>query len=131
MHSGEIEVFHSLYNVYCPKRLSFPYESMYVRTQLAVMDHNCGVGRQQARTKDGIARYKTALSKVSANWVAKTIMEEKDKSFVQDILDIIWEVTKQNLPHVTLEETPKNLSTVQYPGKDEIIRRHMSRFTSK
>ena len=75
--------------------------------------------------KDGIARYKTALSKVSANWVAKTIMEEKDKSFVQDILDIIWEVTKLNLPHVTLEETPKNLSTVQYPGKDEIIRRHV------
>ena len=35
MHSGELEVFHSLYNVYCPKRLSFSYEGMSARTQLA------------------------------------------------------------------------------------------------
>ena len=38
----ELEVFHSLYNLYCPKRISFSYEGMYARTQLAVMDHNSG-----------------------------------------------------------------------------------------
>ena len=42
-HSGQIEVYHSLIDKYYPKRLSFTYEGMYARTQLAVLDHNCGV----------------------------------------------------------------------------------------
>ena len=53
---------------------------MYARTQMADMDHNSGVGRSQAVTKAGKARFKTVYSKVSASWVAKKIMEDKDKS---------------------------------------------------
>ena len=44
-HSGELEVYHSLYNMYCPKRIAFSYPGMHVRTQLAVMDHNSGISR--------------------------------------------------------------------------------------
>lgn len=129
MHSGELEVFHSLYNVYCPKRIAFSYEGMYARTQLAVIDHNSGIAREQAQTKTGVLRYKTVSSKVSDNWVAKKIMIEKDKSFIQDILNTIWDVSKLNLAHVILEKTPKNISTVEYPGKDVVVQRHMSRFS--
>ena len=102
---------------------------MYARTQLAVMDHNSGVGKQQAQTKEGVPRYKTVSSKVSADWVAKKIMVEKDKSFIQDILKTIRKASESNMVHVTLEETPKNISTVEYPGKDVVIQRHVSRFS--
>ena len=27
-HSGELDVFHSLYNMYCPKRIGFSYHGM-------------------------------------------------------------------------------------------------------
>ena len=35
------------------------------------MDHNSGVGRQHAKTKEGIPRYNTVLSNVSSQWVVK------------------------------------------------------------
>ncbi|CAM4661702.1 unnamed protein product [Leuciscus chuanchicus] len=50
-HTGKLEVFHSLLLKYCPKRIHFHYTSMLARTQLAVLDHNENVHRQQARTE--------------------------------------------------------------------------------
>ena len=50
---GSLEVFHSTMTKYTPKRLHFFYESMLARTQLAVLDHNYNVGREQAKTKTG------------------------------------------------------------------------------
>ena len=102
---------------------------MYTRAQLAVMDHNSGIGREQAKTEDGDLRYKTVYSKVSNTWVLKKIMVEKDKTFLKDILKTIWDVTKSNLSHVNLEQTPKNISAAEYPGKDVIIQKHVSRFS--
>ena len=93
LHSGELDVYHSLYNVYCPKRLSFSYEVMYVRTQLAGMDHNSDVGRQQAKINKGELRYKTPLSKLSNTWGVKNIMAKKNKTFINDILQTTWDVT--------------------------------------
>ena len=79
-HSGEIEVYHSLYLMYCPKRIAFSYEGMYARTQLAAMDHNSGINQVQSKTKDGKPRYRTVFSKVSSNWAAKRIMKRKKKN---------------------------------------------------
>lgn len=128
-HSGELEVFHALYNLYCPKRLSFSYEGMYARSQLAVMDHNSGVGRSQAVTKSGKKKFKTVYSKVSAAWVAKKIMEDKDKVFLTEILNVIWEVTDRNLEGPVLEPIPRNIAPVPNPGKEIIIKAHSSRFS--
>ena len=64
-HSGNLKVFHSLLLKYCPKRLSFSYEGMHARTQLAVLDHNSGINRNQATTKIGTPRVKQQYSKVS------------------------------------------------------------------
>ena len=50
-HSGNIEVYHNVIGKYCPKRLSFSYEGMHARTQLAVMSHNAGINRKQAVVK--------------------------------------------------------------------------------
>ena len=127
-HSGELEVFHSLYNMYCPKRIGYSYAGMYARTQLAVMDHNCGIARQQAKTKAGKLRYNTVFSKVTASWVAKRIMEEKNKTFITEILEKLR--SPDNLKGVTvnLENIPKNIATEPNPGKEKLIAEHRSRF---
>ena len=128
-HSGELEVLHALFNAYCSKRFAFSYEGMYARTQMAIMDHNSGVGRSQAVTKAGKARFKTVYSKVSASWVAKKIMEDKDKSYITEILIAIWEVTEKKLSGPELEAVPKNIAPVPNPGKEAVIQAHTTRFT--
>ena len=55
-HTGTLEVYHSLYNTYCQKRLHFSYEDMIARSQLAVLDFNSGVGLCQAQTEGGDLR---------------------------------------------------------------------------
>ena len=42
-HTGSLEVFHSVLNKYCPKRLHFTLEGMITRTQLAELDYNTQV----------------------------------------------------------------------------------------
>ena len=51
-HTGSLEVFHSVLNKYCPKRLHFTLDCIIARTQLAVLDYNCGSNNNQAATKD-------------------------------------------------------------------------------
>ena len=39
-HTGELEVYHSLYNKYCPKCLHFSYAGMVAKSQLAVFKYS-------------------------------------------------------------------------------------------
>ena len=43
-HTGTLEVYHSVYNKYSPKRLHFSLRGIIARAELAVLDFNCGVG---------------------------------------------------------------------------------------
>ena len=52
-HTGNLEVYHFLLLKYAPKRQHFSYKGMIARTQLAVIDHNSNVKRQQAQVKRG------------------------------------------------------------------------------
>jgi hypothetical protein len=46
IHTGSLESFHNLCLVYAPKRISYTYEGMVIRTILAIIDHNENVGRK-------------------------------------------------------------------------------------
>ena len=46
-----MEQYHSVLLKYAPKREHFSYNGMVARTQLAVLDHNSNVHRQQAGGK--------------------------------------------------------------------------------
>ena len=61
-YTGTLEIYHSLYNKDCPKRLSFSY-GMVAQSQLAVMDHNSSIGLQQDQTKKGEKRFKLSLKR--------------------------------------------------------------------
>ena len=52
-HTGSVEVFHSLLLAYAPKRQEFDLNTMNARVQLAILDHNNNVGREQDRCNQG------------------------------------------------------------------------------
>ena len=47
-HTGELENYHGFLLKYAPKHIQFSYEGMVARLELAALDHNANVGRQQA-----------------------------------------------------------------------------------
>ena len=88
LHTGSLEVFHSLINCYAPKRLGFELNVQDARVKLAIINHNNNVGKEQARIrkvkhgsgKEGELRFKYVSSKLSKEWVPKPIMDPKSFS---------------------------------------------------
>lgn len=130
-HTGTLEVYHSLYNKYCPKRLHFSYEGMVSRSQLAVLDFNSGVNRNQATTKKNELRYKLPFTKVTKSWVVKKIMEKKERLYLKDIMGEIEYQKKSGEIHPKADipkDIPKNIAPTPKPNKKEAIESMRTRF---
>ena len=63
-----LESFHSLINKYSPNWQSFSHKGMIVCTELAVLDHNDNLEKEQATTADGTPRFNVVLSKRTKHW---------------------------------------------------------------
>ena len=70
-HTGILDVYHSLYNKYIPKRLHFSYPAMIARVQLSVLDFNSRDGLAHRKNKQGYLQYKHQFSKITQSWVVK------------------------------------------------------------
>lgn len=129
-HTGSLEVYHSLYNKYCPKRLHFSYEGMIARSQLAVLDFNSGVGLCHAETTTGKLRYKQQFSRVTQTWVIKKIKESKNKSYIGHLLNeaLHLKLSGENYPVPKLENIPKNIATIEKPNKEKSVKNMATRF---
>ena len=130
-HTGVLEVFHSLYNKYCPKRLHFSYRGMIARLQLAILDFNSGVGLNQATTSNQQLRYKQQFSKVTQSWVIKKIKLPKDKVYMDHLLDEIkyMQETRDKYPTPKLNNVPSNIALTEKPDKTDSIENMKSRFS--
>ena len=130
-HTGTLEVYHSLYNKYSPKRLHFSLRGMIARAELAVLDFNCGVGVGQAKTQSGKLRFKQQYSKVTQSWVVKQIREPKDRVYIQHLMDEVRCIQNSNekceLPK--LGNIPKTIAQIEKPNKDEVIKNIRTRFS--
>lgn len=62
-HAGKLEMYHSMINKLCSKRLHFSWNSMVARTELAIFDRNSGTNFDFAKTKDGQERFRLAFQK--------------------------------------------------------------------
>ena len=129
-HTGNLEVFHSVLDKYFPKRLHFTLEGMIARTQLAVLDYNCGSNNTQATTKDGERRYKHIFSKMTQNWVMKKISKTKDREYIHELLSSTLEAS----PDTTGDKLPRigsilpNIAPIEKPDKEEAIENMKTRF---
>lgn len=115
---------------YVNKSQHYSYSGMVSRTQLAVIDHNCNVGRGVATTASGDERYKCVYPKLQKQWVAKPIYEEKTYQFVHYLLrdTILLKEGEIEAPALERPNLPKNIAPNPRGNKGDIIERHVSRF---
>ena len=59
---------------------------MLARSQLAIMDFNQGNNLRQAKTKNGEDRFHVLSSKIANTWTAKPIKEEKDRTYLHNMV---------------------------------------------
>ena len=133
IHTGALEVYHSLYNKYMPKRQHFCYKGMVGRSQLAALDHNSGTGREQTVSSSDVRRYRYVYPKGMNDWVVKPVFEKKTKPHVAEMLHAVLESRALGNEPEQLEvpQLPKNIAPVPWPPKEELLARHASRFGKK
>ena len=133
-HTGELEVYHSEYLKYCPKREHFSHKGMVARAQLTALDHNANCGRKQAVVQSGPragqARYKVSFPKAQKQWVAKPIKEKKSYAHVMVLMDTVANACETGEVEIEPDacHLPKNISGTAPPSKQELVRKHRSRF---
>ena len=147
-HTGSIDVFNSLVNMYANKRKEFDINVMDARIKLAAIDFNVNVKRKQAvvqkqRSGSGIVgekKWKIQIAKQSKEWVAKEVKTPKSYSFVTDLLK---EVLSMKLSGTSVEtksseiewslKSPQNIAGSERPERSSIIAKlqELSRFVSK
>ena len=129
-HTGQIEVYHSLYNKYCPKRLHFGIEGMIARSELAVLDHYAGTECRHAKTLDDEYPHKLSFSKVTQNWVVKKIPEKKDKSYLRELMTKTLEAReeKKASKSITPGSVPQYLASKEKLDKAEAVKNKRTRF---
>ena len=129
-HTGVLEVYHSLYNKWVPKRQHFSYAGMLARSQLPIMDFNQGSNLKQTKTKDEEDRFHVLSSKITNTWTAKPIKEEKDHPYLHNMVRETVQLAreKKTLPLSVLPKLPKNIASTPKPDKKEVIRNQKSRF---
>ena len=129
-HTGNLEVFYSLYNKYGSKCVHFSYEVTVARSQLAIIDHNSSIGLSKAVTNSGKERFKLTFTRVTQSWVVKQIKEPKDKVFIKPILDEVFYLREsgEKYPLPNLPKPPENIAPEPKPNKDDVIKNKRSRF---
>ena len=130
-HTGQLEVFHSLLTKYCPKRQHFSYMGMNVRMQLAILDHNYNIERQQATTLQGQARFKQVFPKSQKRWVAKAIKEDKKFDYLVAMLEEVVspDYKPDELSSIFTPDLPPNIALVPCPPLDLTVQEQVTRFS--
>ena len=99
---------------------------MVARNQIAVLDHNSGLERDQAKTKDGKMRHKSQWSKVSDWHVPKKIMDKKGRKCVEEIIN---EITLGNREQWSYKSTKKrSIAKCENPGTEKLLENKQTRF---
>ena len=82
IHTGILEMYHDLIaKKDCQKVHHYSYHRMRAHTQLAILDHNHNVGRDQAQTKEGTMKFKFVSPKGSRDGFQSPNMKPSLTSF--------------------------------------------------
>ena len=100
---------------------------MVARTQLAVLDHNSNVHRQQAVIQKGEKRYNVICLKQRNNWVAKPIKEPKSYEYINSMMKDVLKIKVGKRMKYQPVAQAQNISTIPKPPKQEVIAQHKTR----
>ena len=101
---------------------------MLACSQLAIMDFNQGSNLKQAKTKDGEDRFHKLSSKITNTWTAKPIKEEKDRTYLYNMIRETVQLAREKKTLPVLPKLPKIIASTPKPDKKEVIKNQKSRF---
>ena len=104
---------------------------MNVRMQLAILDHNYNIERQQATTLQGQARFKQVFPKSQKRWVAKSIKEDKKFDYLVEMLEEVVspDYKPDELSSIFTPDLPPNIALVPRPPLDLTVQEQVTRFS--
>ena len=121
-HTGELEIYHALYNKWVPKSLHFSFLGMVCRSQLAAIDFNLGANLELS------GRENLSFSKITKTWSTKPIKVNKDKNKFARMIKRVVSIAESGeiLPLPEIPILPKNISLGDRPIKEElhVIKNH-------
>ena len=129
-NTAVLEIYHSLYKKWDPKRQYFSYLGMLARSQLVIMYFNEGNNLEQATTKKGEKRYNVQFAKIIKSWSSKPIKKEKDRSYLHPMVKETAECVKkkERLKKPLVPDLTKNIASIPKPDKTIVIENQLSRF---
>ncbi|KAK0138496.1 hypothetical protein N1851_024974 [Merluccius polli] len=112
-----LEVYHSMYLKYLPKRTHFGYDVMIHASMLAALDHNNNANRGQAVYQDGESvgepKFKISWSKVHKRFRARPVAVQKDYGYMKAMVaDVLSSVSDSN-QGVDMRETQTHIMAPQ------------------
>ena len=128
MHSGNLEVFHSVLLKFCPKRIHFSLNGMIARTELAILHFNSVVSTDYAETKAGKQVFKHEYSKITNSWVIKRVRAKPEKCYIRQLLDEVMRLIISNEKSLPITSVQSNIARIEKPKKEDSIRSMKSRF---
>ena len=81
-----VQSFHNLILSYAPKRIGYKHDAYVARVQLAFIDHNYHLDRQQLTTQDGKPVYTRKWGRRTSQWHVVPIPVSKTYSYVPFML---------------------------------------------
>ena len=101
-----------------------------IRTELAILDHNINLNREQTRSKTGELRYRLVHPKRTKEWVATPLYEQKTHDWQLEIqTDVIQlKMGLKTAIDILLPALPANIATCERPPRTVVIEQHKSRF---
>ncbi|XP_048010409.1 uncharacterized protein LOC125244363 [Megalobrama amblycephala] len=123
IHTTTLEVFHSMYLKYLPKRIHFGYDVMVHASMIAALDHNNNTNREQAVFQDGETvgepKFRISWSKVHETFRARPAVVKKDYGYMTAMVaDVLSSVT--DLMDMRLDRT-HIMAPQQTPSRSQII----------
>ena len=65
--------------------------SMWMRSDLAAIDVNCNVSREQAQDSSGALRWRVKVDRMGKGFTAQPVKQEKCDQWKRDIVDLVSE----------------------------------------